>query len=375
MEEPELDKPITLDYPSASHAPGDGSFREELVAGFRLWARHTFSMASLLSGLKSLVWVAPLSVIIWVYAEQNDVSDETEHVVVSVVSADPSRVVRLVEPADGRVTFTIRGSNPNRQRLKEVFDSEPSLQIQLPQSTLATPGDAEVSPAIINDMQLFRDNGITVSEIAPQILKVNVEAVLGVDVDVQAAPDGTTLAASFTPRKVHVMAPDSVIEAARKANKLVAYAHVADTTETLTPGPHDLKDVPITLAFGDKNLLPTPATVAAHVDVRKDVTWPLPSIPVYLLSPPGFDDKYRVVYETTLPNVTVIGPEEQIRALQNPNSKLEIKAYLEVSAADLPVDMEHERRLRFELPEGIRPSPDDAQRTIKFTLSERKGSE
>ena len=170
------------------------------------------------------------------------------------------------------------------------------------------------------------------------------------------------------------MAPDSVIAAARAAGNLVAYAHLDETREPLTPGPHDLSGVPLTLPFGDKTMTITPSVVSAHVEIKKsDVTSSLDAVPIWITYSPGMDDKYKVVCDPSLPDVTVIGPEEQIEAIKS--GAFRPKATLEVVPSDLPVDIDHTRRLRFELPPDVHVSQQDAQREITFRLTERKASE
>jgi hypothetical protein len=364
----------------ASHAPGNGSFTQELIEGVRAWARHTFSGASLLSGFKSLLWVAPLSAIIWVYAEQNDAVTPTEHVVVSVESADPSRVVHLLEPIDGKVSFVIAGTNTNCTKVSDILNSMPALPLELPESILATPGEHEVSGAMINDLELFRTNGVAVSVVNPQTLRVVVEMVHGVDVEVQPAPDGMNFSAPpvFTPRTVHVTAPDSVIDAAKKSNELVAYAHLDQTSEPLSPGPHEVKTVPLSLPFGDKSVMPVPSTVAAQYDIKKsDVSYVLQSVPVRVTYPPGFDDKFKAVYDTVVTNVTVTGPEEQIRALrEDPNFQPQPWAWFEINpSTDKQPDTTYPRHLHFELPTGIHLGDQDQNRMISFKLMERRAAD
>jgi len=296
-------------------------------------------------------------------------------VVVSVESSDPSRVVRLLDPADGSVSFRIKGPNTNRQKVKDALVSLPALQLGLPASALATPGDRDIPGSIINDLDLFRTNGVTVSEVSPATLRFNVDQVTDVEVDVQAAPNGPNILGFpvFTPRRVHIKAPDAVINTAKAAKKLVAYAHLDEAHEALTQGPNDLTVVPLTVPFGDRNVTIAPATVLAHVEIKKsEMSLTRSSIPVWVNYAPGADDKFKAVNEPIITKVTVIGPEEEILALQDPSFPTPPKAWFEVTGND-KADIDIERRLHFDLPPGVRPSPEDAKRTITFHLVERKG--
>jgi len=375
MEKPRPQKPRG-DRP-ASRGPGAGSFTSDLIAGLRAWWRHTFSLASLLNAVKSLIWVAPLSVIIWIYAEQADTDKQPFTITVSVHSSDPSRVVRLIDPGDAKLNVELGGTNNNLEKIREILATTPAVQIEVPDAILAATGNHSVPAAIVNDVDLFRMNGITVNSVLPHDLTINVDAQDDVAVDVKPSPElkNFSVPPIFSPHQIHVRAPHSLIAAAQSTGNLVAYAHLDETREPLTPGPHDLPGVPLSLPFGDMSVITiTPAVVSAHVEIKKsDVTLLLPAIPVWVIYPPGMDDKYKAVYDPSLANVTVVGPEEQIAELQS--SAFKPKATLEVSPSDLPVDTDHERRLRFDLPPDVHVSPEDAQRTISFHLSERKSSE
>lgn len=371
-----LDKPKSPNDRAASRNPRSNSFTQDLIRGLRVWAHHTFSVTSLLSGLKSLLWVAPLSVVIWIYAEQDDVGPDTATATISVHSANPSRVVRLLDPPDGRITFIITGANNNRQHTREQLAALSSLQIDVPESILTTTGYHQLSGALINDMDVFRTNGIVVSKVPD--LTVTVDELRDVDVEVQAAPlEGKNLVAPpvFTPRRVHVKAPSSLIPTSRA--KLVAYAHLDETGEALTPGPHDLPAVPLTVAFGDKDTRITPLTVAAHFEVKNsDATGQVPAMPVWAIYPPTIEDKYKAVYDPqVLPSVTVTGPEELVNKLVNNTYTPAPKATFEVSPDLSGVGAEQTVRLQFDLPPDVHVSPEFAQKRVTYHLVERRAGE
>ncbi len=373
------DKAKTSKDRAASRNP-HSSFTRDVLLGLRAWARQTFSLASVLSGLKSLLWVAPLSVVIWVYAEQEDIAlPQPFTISISLRSSDPTRVVRLVDPANGKITVDLAGANANMQHIREQLALAPTLQIDVPQSSLSSTGNHQMSGALINDLDVFRNNGITVSNVIPPDLTVNVDALDDVEVEVQAAPDGKNFSAapSFTPRKVHIRAPRSVIANAKASNKLVAYAQINEASEPLTPGAHDLPRVPLTVPFTDSLLTISPTTVSAHVEIKKsDATLVLEAIPIWAIVPPVVDDKYKAVYDPpSLTNVVVSGPEDQINALQTKTYPLTPKATFEVNPNLSMVGVDQTARLHFDLPPDVHVSPDFAQRTITYKLVERRAAE
>ncbi len=146
----------------------------------------------------------------------------------------------------------------------------------------------------------------------------------------------------------------------------------------MDPGTHDLPAVPVVVTLNDANLSFSPLNVSAHYDVkRSDVSYTIPAIPVWVIYPPGVEDKYKAEYEPFLANVTVIGPEEQIKAMRDPSFEPKPKAMFEVNPDDVNSDGPHERGLRFDLPFAgqVHVSPDDQKRTVTFKLVERHAAE
>src|SRR6478609_9248925 len=76
----------------------------------RRWFRETFSREQLLSSLRSLIWVAPLTVLIWIYAEREQVEPASATFPIEVRSGSPGQqVARLADSRGSTVLATIRG--------------------------------------------------------------------------------------------------------------------------------------------------------------------------------------------------------------------------------------------------------------------------
>src|SRR5436305_9069569 len=54
----------------------------------RRWVRNTFTRDQIASGLRSLLWVAPLTVLIWIYAEREQTTNAPVNIPIEVVSTD-----------------------------------------------------------------------------------------------------------------------------------------------------------------------------------------------------------------------------------------------------------------------------------------------
>src|SRR5687768_9263153 len=64
--------------------------------------------------LKSLPWVVPLTVLIWVYAEREQLADEPKVTFpIEVRTSDPNRVVTLVSPREKIIMAQLTGPRAN----------------------------------------------------------------------------------------------------------------------------------------------------------------------------------------------------------------------------------------------------------------------
>src|SRR5438309_5499896 len=91
----------------AGHPP---TFRRRLSSATRAWARDTFSKRQLISSLKSLAWVAPLTILIWIYAEREQLAVATNvQVTVDVKRTVDDRIIRVLDPTDRRIRVDFTG--------------------------------------------------------------------------------------------------------------------------------------------------------------------------------------------------------------------------------------------------------------------------
>ena len=90
-----------------------------VTAATRRWARDTFSREQFVAALKQLAWVAPLTVLIWVYAEREQrTTDANVRFTVEVHSNNPKVFVRLLEPNDGYVSADLTGARSQLDKLR-----------------------------------------------------------------------------------------------------------------------------------------------------------------------------------------------------------------------------------------------------------------
>ncbi|HEY2584698.1 MAG TPA: hypothetical protein VGI81_02910 [Tepidisphaeraceae bacterium] len=233
----------------------------------------------------------------------------------------------------------------------------------------------------------MKENGVTINNCEPSEATVDVDVIGNVDLEMKVRPeDAKRLGAPpiFNPPKVQVFGPQHVLEtAARRAKAqnqpLVAYANLGSFAQQLTePGKHSLSAVPVSLsvAIDDSNVHIAPDRVSMDVEVtdtaEREITLPyLRVLAAYPRDAGAKADQYKVVFDPTITNVKVSGPEQQIALLQDPNYVLNPApaAIFEVNFSD--VDNPAPAPIMYQLPPGVRVSDQDAQRKIAYSLKPR----
>lgn len=347
------------------------------VGSTQRWLRGAMTRENFTSMLKTLAWVVPLTVLIWIWAEREQVTREPGvPIPIDVTSGDPARVVvRLLRPADKMIMADLDGprSRVESVRASVARSGRPSaLEIQVdPKLTPGQSHDLSTVAVIANNPTLVR-NGVTVANAQPPILTVFVDVYEELELPVRPPASLTNLVAQpiFEPAKVKLRAPRQAI---REAGTLIAEADLAGFDELRTPGVHELPAVRVFVpGLDSEHFTITPSTVKATLEVRQsDISYTIPSVAIYAFGPSYLLKQYRVDSPDNLTNVTVIGPPAQIELLKQANFEPKLKAALEVSRDD-GVGTIRTRTLRFyDLPEGVRVSAEDARRTVDFKLLER----
>ncbi len=198
-----------------------GGFRpltwSQIAAGIQAWLRRTFAAASLVSGLKSLAWVAPLSVLIWIYAEREQIADRVPIAfTVQVKSLDPSRVARIIDPADAKLRGDFSGPQGGMEQVRGKLEAGIPVTVELSDGEL-TPGSHPILSTRVNQDPMLVKNGISVSAPIPNEINIFVDKLEETTLDVQPPPDAKNIVGSptFEPRKVKVVAPHTVLNSAR----------------------------------------------------------------------------------------------------------------------------------------------------------------
>lgn len=343
--------------------------------------RRTFTREKVVGFARTLVYVVPLTILIWVYAEREQIATATDvSVSIDVRAAQPGKLASLQYPAERGLTVEMEGPRSKLEALRQELMTENNGTLVL--DIDSGPGTVNLSTArLLSDQPMFKTAGVKVTAAVPSDVTVKIDDVVTRDLTVVAAPgldfEGTP---AFVPPTVKVQGPKSaldritVLDASGQPAMAVPIPHAGGNT---TPGQHDDVEVPIPRpeagTEGATAVTFTPAAVKTSYRIRDGATdsYLLPSIPVDLVAPAPFLDEYRAQFPATLANVTVRGTPELIQSLKRGTLQRRPKALLELSPDDLPTNTTRKRRLRFDLPEGLTVSPQDQGREVEFTLIHR----
>jgi hypothetical protein len=356
-------KPHTLDY----------SLTESKWSRF---TRHLPSGEQLLSFLRTLVWVAPLTLLIWIYAEREQtVTVPSAPFPIEVKTTAANHIVTLTYPQDGMLVPEFSGPRAKIDRVKELLvPKAEGAAVQLfidPQFGPNTHDLLTVSQ--LNNHPLFKNNGITVKSCQPPFLKVRVDVMKDDELKVVATPEIRRLLKEdpvFSPPTVRVRGPSQHFEDAMYNSKYYLEAQIPAEQLKNKTGPVTLESVPIKWFYKDHVLFAT-QTVKATLSLKQsDVEYKIPSLSVRQELPPGLDD-VKVDYPGTIANVTVIGPPDQIERIKKEPDKYVIPR-IQIDSLAKP-DERKEAALKFEMPPGVVLSQETQDRANKwfYTLVKR----
>ena len=369
-----------LTYP-ATVRPKPSLARRFVTSG-RMWARHTLSRDSLISSLKTFLWVVPLTVMIWIYAEREQMVPVNNFPIkIEPLNNDPNRVVTFGDTGS-RMTISadLLGTRDRVERVQRQLEASLALRLEVGQKQGS--GSFPISTRSLGDDPLFKENGITVRNIVPEEVTIKIDPVETRELPVQGPIDTSNRLVSFTsdPRTVKVSAPQSFFRdhrdlAIRADVPLDKASHQEGEKATVapaltTPGGTALRYVTI-----------TPSTVMAKYDVRQpDEVYSIPSMAVWVTysTDPNWN-KYMADFhqQTTITDVHVIGPQEVINQLKTDPNFGTPHAYFEVEdAKPLPdfshPDQEHIAPLHYALRDPrLRVDEKAANATISFKVVPR----
>ena len=324
-----------------------------------------------LQGLKTFLFVAPLTLLIWVYAEREQRTPlNGVGVTIDVRTNQPDRLVSVVVPEDHRLLLDLEGPRASLETVKDrLSDRSKPVVLILPEDIKpGFEGEINVTEQI-GRTDIFVRNAVTVERIRPA-LRVKVEAKMTRKVPIRQA-EHTRIVGDvvFEPDTALIEGAASVLNMIPE-DKLVLYADMSKFA--VRPRGKYEDTVPLSFPMAiDRITFPT--SVRAKVDMRESVTVTLQTIPVVVQLPAAVveKDRYKVsVVQVTLPNVNVSGPPDAIELLKL--QKFPAAAVLELTPEEATTPGDKTKRLTpasYRMPKDVTVTNPD--REITFTVSDR----
>lgn len=371
-------EPIQLAY--ASRQP----LRKRIGSDLQSWARDTFSRESLLSSLKALAWVGPLTVLIWIYAVREQGASKGTNFAIEVRGDDPSRVVKLTMPLDGRIHAELKGPQSGVDAVENWLETSGPVPIEIDHNLL--PGVEHPIPLDqrLNELWQLKSNGVTIANVMPPECHVYVDPIVTIEAEVQARPDELQKLAGppvFTPAKIKLRGPQSIVTPAQRQaqarnESLVVFAKLSAFRQFTQPGKQQIASVAVTpsVVLDDPSVRLTPTTVSAEFDVKSgEAEAILPYVRVMPTYPDVPDaDRYKPVFNPLLNLIHVIGPQDEIELLKQ--QKIRPSAIFEVvfPRNSEEINGTFESPVHYiDLPPGVRVDPKDLDRKISYKFKQR----
>jgi len=328
----------------------------------------------LFESVKTLMWVIPLTLLIWIYAErQQQVPNPVVVAGVGIEAQSSNTGITVHINGADEPTVTLKLTGP-QEGVRRVFD-ELTQHIPRRKLKLVIPGNAPFGPNVpinvadsIQNQDLFKSNGVVVQEVQPAQLSLNIDTLGSRSVTVKIPPDRPDLSTTrIDPPNVTVTGPTRVLEGL----DLKAYLRLDGFSQLKnpTPGEYKLQSVPVELSSAGRSLQVDPNHVDATVVVaQSDETYEIPD-PVYIwidARPVTLDDYSIKPADASILKVQVKGPKAQIEKIRSkefiPVARLKISSNDAATKTSVAPE--------FDLPPGVEVVSESSKKAINFTATQ-----
>ncbi|HEX8524290.1 MAG TPA: hypothetical protein VF669_18690 [Tepidisphaeraceae bacterium] len=374
-------------------APTDSAWAE-VNRQTRRWARGTFTRENIISNLKTLAWVLPLTFLIWVYAEREQIATyKDEPLPFELVSLDPNRIVTLNRNQDKNLIVDLQGPQARVQDVLQKIrggqhESPRGIRLEMPQSFSPNREQEIITVDLLRAQKIFSDYGITVVSCQPSQLLVTIDEMVDRDAKISVPPSikNVEKTSTFEPATIKIRGPKSKLDQATgQDGQLVVYANLSEDL-LRRPGHRDLQDVALQLPPNlndDRITIASGTRVKAALDIRAaDVSDVIKSMPIDFVIPLAVWEKMstgalqvdRTIFRHFLTDVHVTGPQQVIEAMKRPEFAPRPRALLDVALTD--VGEIKQKPLTFvDLPDGVKISDEDRKQTVAFRLVDKGTSD
>jgi hypothetical protein len=292
-----------------------------LWSNFIGWVkRHTTSEA-LMDGLRTGAWVVPLTILIWIYAEeQQHTTEDNQTVLLNVRTSDPESIVNLIGQNADVAMISMEGPKASIDAAKELLN-RPERMINIDVDPKLPPGqihDIAIASAI-EDAALFTQRGIKVTQVKPDRISVKLDEMEQHDIEIVPPADANLDGpATFQPKTITLRAPSEMWKEARthlNTPELKAICKIPAMGDLARPGPHDAK-LEVDLPLKGENVSPStnPTCVASYSIKQTSIKDKIPSLMIKTLSPGSLaNDLVIELQDSVLTDCAIVGPPEKVR--------------------------------------------------------------
>ena len=330
-------------------------------------------------GFKTLFWVIPLTVLIWIYAERQQLLQNPASVqgVTVELRKDPGRSVLFTDQGEQTVTLKLMGPLEGvRKAIDRLTQRIPHEILYLDVGSDRPLNDNQPINVAdrIQNLDVFKSNGVTVMDVQPRELRVNIDLLGHRKLKVQIPSDRTNLTATrLDPPEVTVNGPEKLLKQLEERGDLRVNLRLDGYSQLKTPGTYTLQSVPVELLVPsrlavDPNHDHVDATVVvAQSDVHYEIPQP---VYVYVDAQPDLLNAYSFELSEggkSIAHVEVVGPNDQIELIKK--NKWIPEAHVKITEED--VVKKQPIVPTFYLPPGVTVSNDAPRQPIKFTSTAR----
>jgi len=283
--------------------------------------------------LKNFGIVTILTLIVWLFAESESLTEDELPARVDVVVGEVNRDKLLARAVDfdGRISIEVRGPRAAINRASQLMQTPIRLQPGASRGGIpATDGVHVIRTLdVVQTWPELQSTGVSIDYVRPSEIRVEVQELQVVALDPTPKIEGIAVDGEvrFAPTDISVRMPRSLANAADRSTTITIPISPTDQASRLAPGPQTLSvaiQLPESLKGKPGVTLLTPQVVASFTVVDTNITERLTSVPVQVLLPPvEFDDwSVTVAPDDAILQVDVRGPRAAIESLRAGRSNL-----------------------------------------------------
>ena len=350
--------------PATSNRQLGRRLRQLGVSGRRMrrtWTRERFAEIA-----RTLVWVIPLTLLVWVWAQDQQIEQIVQqNIPLQIEHVDGQRVIEILDPDVRRGNNVIQlrsvtfqgpriGLSTLTNRLRNDF-AQDNLDIKL-RAGVADRVNVDLRDQL-NDLPVLRELGVSVVEVLPVQVAVRVEerkTVTGRIVAGGMQPEELVGPPTFDPPTVTVEGPASVIELLSDERGEIPVVALLPDPENVPAGQPQTREVPLQLPEDAPGLSLLTNTVRASFTraERQVISATLPKVIVKASLPAAMSGTHAVEVEpTVLNNVPIQGPADIVRRIES--GAIPVEAELKVVRDDQGNEGPIRRQVEFNLPQGV----------------------